>query len=301
MLNLQVRRPHLQLPCGYFVDFFTPKMHISPHSILNHPKQLVEEDKMPSSSISLNSQKFRRGIALVPNPSDDRQDPLVCTLYSNTLSLFLWLSTYLPQNWSQRRKYTVLAILCLSAFSGLASSLANQLGFVAQAKLYQKELVEVSYSVSMIDDRARRFMNILTGLKISSAIAGLAFGPLLLVPFAHVIGRSALIWWSLIGCLCCGVWAARMTGPDDYISFVLSRLFGGIFGSIPSILGAGIIVDIFFLHERGKAFTTFSLSFLLGTVAGPTFGGFIVQRTAWSNEFWWTVGLQGFVIVLGGL
>lgn len=184
------------------------------------------------------------------------------------------------QNWPQSRKYTVLAILCLSAFSGLASSLANQLGFVAQAKLYEKTLVQVSYSVS-------------------SAVAVIAFGPLLLIPLAHVIGRSALIWWSLIGCMCSGIWAARMTSHDDYIPFVISRLFGGIFGSIPSILGAGTIVDIFFLHERGKAFTTFSLSFLMGTVAGPTFGGFIVQRTPWPNEFWWTVGLQAFVIVLG--
>jgi len=90
-----------------------------------------------------------------------------------------------------------------------------------------------------------------------------------------------------------------MTNHDDYIRFIVSRLFGGIFGSIPSILGAGTIVDIFFLHERGKAFTTYSISFLMGTVAGPTFGGFIVQRTPWPNEFWWTTGLQAFVIVLG--
>ncbi|KAL2014881.1 hypothetical protein VTN00DRAFT_2406 [Thermoascus crustaceus] len=133
------------------------------------------------------------GIALVPQPSEDPKDPL---------------------NWPQRKKYTILAVLCLSAFSGLASSLVNQLGFVAQARLYHKSLVEVSYS-------------------ISAAVAGLAGGPLLLVPLSHVFGRSALIWWSLIG------------------------------------------------------------------FAGPTFGGFIVEHVSWQNEFWWTVGLQCLVIVLG--
>jgi len=51
------------------------------------------------------------------------------------------------KNWPQRRKYTILAILCLSAFSGLTSALANQLGFIAQAKLYEKTLVQLSYSV----------------------------------------------------------------------------------------------------------------------------------------------------------
>ena len=99
--------------------------------------------------------------------------------------------------------------------------------------------------------------------------------------------------------MACGIWAATQTGADDYISFTISRLFGGMLGSVPSILGSGMIVDVFYLHERGKAFTTFSLCFLLGTVAGPTFGGFVVEHVNWPNEFWWTVGLQGAVAILG--
>jgi MFS family permease len=90
-----------------------------------------------------------------------------------------------------------------------------------------------------------------------------------------------------------------MTGADDYVAFTLSRLFGGIFGSIPSILGAQVLMDLFFLHERGKVFTTFHMCFLLGTVAGPTFGGFVVQHVAWPFEFWWTVALQCAVASLG--
>jgi MFS family permease len=87
--------------------------------------------------------------------------------------------------------------------------------------------------------------------------------------------------------------------PGDYNAFVISRLFGGMFGACPSILGTGMITDIFFLHERGKAFSTFLLCFLLGTLAGPTFGGFIVQHVSWPAEFWWTIGLQALVIILG--
>lgn len=90
-----------------------------------------------------------------------------------------------------------------------------------------------------------------------------------------------------------------MTGEGDYILFTVSRLLGGIFGSVPTILGAQPLMDMFFLHERGKAFTTFHLSFLLGTVAGPTFCGFVVQHADWPFEFWWTVALQGVVAVLG--
>ena len=89
-----------------------------------------------------------------------------------------------------------------------------------------------------------------------------------------------------------------MTHSNQYNPFVISRLFAGMFGSVPSILGASTITDLFFLHERGRVFLVFSLSFLLGTVAGPTFGGFIVQHADWSFEFWWTVGLQGLALVL---
>lgn len=89
-----------------------------------------------------------------------------------------------------------------------------------------------------------------------------------------------------------------MTQSNQYNPFVISRLFAGMFGSVPSILGASTITDLFFLHERGRAFLAFSLSFLLGTVAGPIFGGFIVGHVDWPIEFWWTVGVQGLALVL---
>ena len=89
-----------------------------------------------------------------------------------------------------------------------------------------------------------------------------------------------------------------MVHSNQYNALVVSRLFAGILGSVPSILGAGAISDLFYLHERGRAFLIFSLSFLLGTVAGPTFGGFIVEHVDWPVEFWWTVGLQALALVL---
>ena len=97
--------------------------------------------------------------------------------------------------------------------------------------------------------------------------------------------------------MACNIWAASMIHANQYNLFVISRLFAGMFGSVPSILGASVITDLFFLHQRGRIFLVFSLSFLLGTVAGPTFGGFIVEHVDWPLEFWWTVGLQGLAVV----
>ena len=89
-----------------------------------------------------------------------------------------------------------------------------------------------------------------------------------------------------------------MTHRDDYIKFVISRLLSGMFGSVPSALGGGVIMDTFFLHQRGKAFMAFILSLQLGATAGPTLGAFIDQEQGWTVCFWWTVALLGVSAIL---
>lgn len=102
----------------------------------------------------------------------------------------------------------------------------------------------------------------------------------------------------MIGTLVRAVWSALMVNRENYIAFVMSRLLGGLFGAVPSTIGASNIVDIFHVHERGRAFTYFVLASLLGTVAGPTLSGFIVSGTSWPTEFWWIVALEGALIVV---
>lgn len=66
------------------------------------------------------------GIVLVPQPPDDPNDPL---------------------NWSMAKKILILSIVSLAAFIGIAQALANQFGLFAQAAVYHKTPVEISYSV----------------------------------------------------------------------------------------------------------------------------------------------------------
>ena len=124
---------------------------------------------------------------------------------------------------------------------------------------------------------------------VTAAVAGHCVGPFLTTPLARIIGRTSLIFWSLLGALGCQIWAAEMTGKDDYVPFLISRLFAGMFASVPTILGPAYAIDIFFLHQRGKAFVSYELSLLGGVVATPTIGGFIVQSKPWTYTFWWTI------------
>jgi len=113
-----------------------------------------------------------------------------------------------------------------------------------------------------------------------------------------VIGRSAVILFSLIAIFVCQIWGAEMTGANDFIGFTISRLFAGLFGAIPAILGSGYIVDLFYLHQRGKAFAIFEVLIIFAVVGGGTLSGFIAQGNPWDYVFWWTLGPIGAAIVM---
>lgn len=129
-------------------------------------------------------------------------------------------------------------------------------------------------------------------------MAGFAAGPLMISPLAQKIGRSSVIFWSLVLSVVCCIWSAKMTKRDQYGAFIAASIFRGIFGATPAIAGTRLLLDLFYLHERGKAFAFFTMMFLLGILAGPTFSGFIAEHTDWSVEFWWNVALCGASAIL---
>ena len=85
---------------------------------------------------------------------------------------------------------------------------------------------------------------------------------------------------------------------DQYEPFIVASLFRGLFGATPAIVGTRLLLDMFFLHERCKAFAVFTFMFLLAVLTGPTFSGFIVQHTKWPVQFWWGVASQGAATIL---
>jgi MFS family permease len=89
-----------------------------------------------------------------------------------------------------------------------------------------------------------------------------------------------------------------MTGKHQYTSYLVSRYFAGFFGMVVSVLGPRYLVDLFFLHQRGRAFTILHLALNFGASAGPTFSGFIAANQSWTLEYWWSVGLLGFTAIL---
>jgi MFS family permease len=125
----------------------------------------------------------------------------------------------------------------------------------------------------------------------------MAVGGFLFFPLSHAIGRSSAIFWSLVWTLVSQIWAALMIHRDNYNAFIVSRVFGAFFGVITALLGPGILLDLFYLHQRGRAFTVFHCCFNFGTVAGPTLSAFVSASGSWTGAYWWTAGLVGGTLV----
>lgn len=129
-------------------------------------------------------------------------------------------------------------------------------------------------------------------------LAGIIVGPVLLIPLVRMFGAMSCSFWSAIGVVATSIWSALSNGPSNYTSFVASRAIAGLFCGNAQVFIAGVLADIYFLHQRGRAFAIYSTVYMIATVAGPTFAGFIVQRLDWPVCFWWTVGANSLAAIL---
>jgi hypothetical protein len=68
-----------------------------------------------------------------------------------------------------------------------------------------------------------------------------------------------------------------MTSADQFNIFIASHGFTGFFGTAVGVRGPRMLIDMFFLHHRGRAFTMFHFFFDFGTSAGPSLCAFVVQ------------------------
>lgn len=143
----------------------------------------------------------------------------------------------------------------------------------------------------------------ITNPVISSMIASIqilawAFGPLLIAPLSEFdyIGRKPVldssIWMSFffnVGC------AFSKTTTQ----MMVCRFIGGLFGSSPINVGAGVISDLFDAKQRNLALAGFTLAPLLGPVIAPMIAGFIVDHLQWRWVFHVLSIFNGVVAVLG--
>ncbi|RYP82075.1 hypothetical protein DL770_005697 [Monosporascus sp. CRB-9-2] len=170
-----------------------------------------------------------------------------------------------PKNWAfaVRWRLTIIA----SAFSFISpvstSMTAPALGAIGE-ELH-------------MDQEFERF------LSLSIFILASAFGPFLAGPLSEMYGRRPVLQLFNLFYLCFNTACGFATTGQQLI---VCRFFAGFGGSAATVIGAGILGDVWKTEERGLSVSIYTLGTLLGPTIGPLCGGFITQYSSWRWTFW---------------
>ncbi|KAL4923535.1 MFS transporter [Aspergillus undulatus] len=170
-----------------------------------------------------------------------------------------------PQNFAASRKWTFLVLVSLV-------TLISPLG----STIFSPALRSLADDFEITNQP-------LLSLSVSIYLLGYVFGPLILAPLSEIYGRRIILscanWFFVIWQIGCAL-APNMAG------LIVMRFLAGIGGSGCITLGAGVIADLFPVHQRGLATSLWSLGPLVGPSIGPVAGGFIGESLGWRWVFW---------------
>lgn len=128
---------------------------------------------------------------------------------------------------------------------------------------------------------------------IAIVFAGIA--PFLWVPIANVYGRRPVFLFGT------GVTIAAICGAgaaNSYGTLLFARACHGFFSSAAMALGAAVAVDLFYLHERGKALGIFTVFLSNGAHLSPIPGGFLGQYVGYRWCYWLGAICTGIMFII---
>jgi MFS family permease len=117
------------------------------------------------------------------------------------------------------------------------------------------------------------------------------------VPVANYFGKRPVFVFAS-GLLCiCYIWGAC---ADSFTSLLWSNIIAAFAGSSTEALGASIVNDLYFLHERGAKMGIYMNFISGGNTIGPLICGFIITGLSWRWHKWIAVILTAinFIIVV---
>lgn len=98
------------------------------------------------------------------------------------------------------------------------------------------------------------------------------------VPLANYLGKRPVFVFANLLLAVCYIWGATATTFD---SLLWSNIVGAFAGSSTEALGAAMVNDLYFLHERGAKMGIYMNAISGGNTIGPLICGFVVQSLGW--------------------
>ncbi|KAK5112425.1 hypothetical protein LTR85_011534 [Meristemomyces frigidus] len=117
------------------------------------------------------------------------------------------------------------------------------------------------------------------------------------VPMANYFGkRPIFVFASLLLCLAY-LWGAV---AQSFESLLWSNIIAAFAGSSTEALGAAIVNDLYFLHERGSMLGIYMNAIAGGNTVGPLICGFVITGLSWRWHKWiaFIFTAVNFVVVL---
>ncbi|KAJ5213044.1 hypothetical protein N7449_000213 [Penicillium cf. viridicatum] len=197
---------------------------------------------------------------LVPQPSSDPNDPL---------------------NWSKAFKIYIAVLTCVALtwvnfFAGGPAAVSVEIVIDIFGTYPPNPRNPATLSPASI----AAFSSAVTKVALLFSAASMAAGVcnLLWVPLTLKYGRRVVYTFSfLVFGLCC-IWSARAT---SYGSLLASRIIAAWFAGSTECVAPMTIVDIFFLHERGRITAVYSAALSTGAAFGLLISGIMSISQNW--------------------
>ncbi|OBS22816.1 hypothetical protein FPOA_09142 [Fusarium poae] len=202
---------------------------------------------------------------------DEKNIPINSTETNKTITTFNANDPENPYNWSSRKKLFIVFTATILLFNGtLASSLPANVTAPMSA----------DYGIDNTQGNPQ------LALPISLFLVGYLFGPLVFGPLSELQGRQYVVQAAFAGYT---IFTLACALAPNWASMLVFRLMSGIFASAPTVVGGGMMADIYSdLTTRGRAFTCFFAVSICGPLIAPTIAGY-VSEVSWRWAFW--VGL----------
>lgn len=218
--------------------------------IFHHPRQisiLINKQSQSQTSISEAHRQY-----IIERHGTDQLDP------------FPDYSDADPYNWPRSKKWLNLAFVAFHGFMSTFTAGAIQSAFENIARDLHVSLQQASYLVSLV-----------------IAIIGVA--PFFWMPLADRFGRRPILLWSLIISLVANVGCAK---SPSYATMAICRAIVAIGASPAAAIGAGMVQEVFFKHQRGRYMGIWTVFVTLGVPIGPLIFGFVAFRAGYRWIYW---------------
>lgn len=118
---------------------------------------------------------------------------------------------------------------------------------------------------------------------VSLVIAIIGVAPFFWMPLADRFGRRPILLWSLIISLVANVGCAK---SPSYATMAICRAIVAIGASPAAAIGAGMVQEVFFKHQRGRYMGIWTVFVTLGVPIGPLIFGFVAFRAGYRWIYW---------------